>query len=81
VGELVTVLFTDIEGSTRLARQLGPGDWGNALAAHHRLVGEAVARHGGRVVQTEGDAFLTFFQSATAGGDGGARREAAPGGI
>ncbi len=67
VGELVTVLFTDIEGSTRLARQLGPGGWENALAAHHRLVGEAIATHGGRVVQTEGDAFLAFFPSATAG--------------
>ena len=67
VGELVTVLYTDVEGSTRLARHLGPGGWGNALAAHHRLVGEAIASRGGRVVQTEGDSFLAFFPNATAG--------------
>lgn len=64
--ELVTALFTDIEGSTALARRLGPRLWAETLAGHHRIVGAAIATHAGRVVQTEGDSFLAFFPDAAA---------------
>ena len=42
----VTLLFTDVEGSTRLARLLGVR-YDEALAAHRRLLREAFAAHGG----------------------------------
>ena len=67
MGELprgtVTFLFTDIEGSTRLLRELGDG-YVEALAEHRRLLREAFARHGGVEVDTQGDAFFVAFAQA-----------------
>ena len=63
IGE-VTLLFTDIEGSTRLARDLGDA-WAEALAEHRRVVREAVAAHGGAEVDTQGDAFFVAFARAS----------------
>jgi predicted ATPase/class 3 adenylate cyclase len=61
----VTFCFTDIEGSTRLARGLGEG-WSVVLARHNELLREVWARHGGVEVKTEGDAFFVAFASAAA---------------
>ncbi len=44
----VTLLFTDIEGSTQLLRRLGDA-YAGGLAAHQRLLREAFRAHGGRV--------------------------------
>ena len=60
----VTLLFTDIEGSTRLLEQLG-AEYENVLAEHHRLIREAVAAHDGVEVDTQGDAFLCAFARAS----------------
>jgi predicted ATPase len=60
----VTFLFTDIEGSTRLLHELGHR-YADALAEHRRLLREAVARHGGVEVDTQGDAFFVAFARAT----------------
>ena len=59
----VTLLFTDIEGSTQLLRQLGER-YGDVLAEHQRLLREAFAAHGGREVDTQGDAFFVAFSGA-----------------
>jgi YVTN family beta-propeller protein len=59
----VTFLFTDIEGSTRLLRELGD-EYGAVLADHQRLLRESFARHGGREVDTQGDAFFVAFPRA-----------------
>ena len=59
----VTMLFTDIEGSTRLLKQLGER-YGELLADHRRLLREAVAAHGGREMDTQGDAFFFAFARA-----------------
>ena len=59
----VTFLFTDIEGSTRLLRELGD-DYAGALAEHRRVLREAFARHGGVEVDTQGDAFFVAFARA-----------------
>jgi predicted ATPase/class 3 adenylate cyclase len=59
----VTFLFTDIEGSTRLLQRLGDR-YPEVLAAHARLLREALARHGGREVATYGDAFFIAFADA-----------------
>ena len=60
----VTLVFTDIEGSTRLLRDLGDESYRVALAAHHRIVREAFAS--GYEVDEEGDAFFYAFDTAGA---------------
>jgi predicted ATPase/DNA-binding SARP family transcriptional activator len=57
---VVTMLFTDIEGSTRLARAAG-SVWPQLLAEHHQLVLDAVERAGGHVDASEGDALFAYF--------------------
>jgi class 3 adenylate cyclase len=54
----VTLVFTDIEGSTRLLRELGQDPYGEALAAHRRIVREACASRRGYEVDYEGDSFF-----------------------
>ncbi len=60
----VTFLFTDVEGSTRLLRELGAEAYADALAEHRRQIRDACARHGGVEVDTQGDAFLVAFPTA-----------------
>ena len=57
----VTFLFTDVEGSTRLLRELGPSGYAAALAEHRRVLREAFAAQGGVEVDTQGDAFFVAF--------------------
>lgn len=62
----VTFLMTDVEGSTRLLRELGDA-YADVLDAHHRLLAEACASAGGTRVSTEGDgAFFVFPDAAAA---------------
>jgi predicted ATPase len=61
----VTLLFTDIEGSTRLLHDLGPEAYADALTAHRRIVRDAFTAHGGVEVDTQGDAFLLAFADAS----------------
>jgi class 3 adenylate cyclase len=62
-GGTVTFLFTDIEGSTRLIRELGD-DYGDVLAEHRRLMREHLGEAGGLEVDTQGDAFFFSFTRA-----------------
>ena len=57
----VTLLFTDIEGSTRLIDELGEEAYVRALAEHRRVLRVAFSTHGGVEVDTQGDAFLYVF--------------------
>jgi predicted ATPase/class 3 adenylate cyclase len=59
----VTFLFTDIEGSTRLAQQLGDA-WPSVLERHNQIIAEAVTAHEGAVFGTEGDAVFAVFETA-----------------
>jgi YVTN family beta-propeller protein len=59
----VTFLFTDIEGSTQLVKQLRDR-YGSVLAEHQRLLREAFVAHGGHEIDTQGDAFFIAFASA-----------------
>jgi YVTN family beta-propeller protein len=59
----VTFLFTDVEGSTRLLKQLG-GDYSDVLAEHHRILREAFAVHGGHEVDNQGESFFVAFRRA-----------------
>jgi len=58
---LVTVLFTDIVGSTRIASELGDRRWRVLLSRHHRIVREELRRFAGREVDTAGDGFYAVF--------------------
>jgi class 3 adenylate cyclase len=61
----VTLLFTDIEGSTRMLRSLGD-DYGAVLRAHRAILRDAVGRNGGVELGTEGDACFLAFPAAAA---------------
>jgi len=68
VGELpagtVTMLFTDIEGSTALLGRLGNLRYGEALSAHRVVMRAAFAEWRGHEISTEGDSFYVVFASA-----------------
>jgi predicted ATPase/class 3 adenylate cyclase len=59
----VTLLFSDIEGSTRLLERLGER-YSDVLDEHRRIVRGAIAEHGGHEIRTEGDAFFVAFSRA-----------------
>lgn len=58
----VTFLFTDIEGSTKLAQALVGGRWSDLLARHRALIRESIAAVDGHEEKTEGDGFLVVFE-------------------
>ena len=60
----VTILFTDIEGSTALAQRLGDKAYHALLTEHNGILREQVARHGGHEVKSMGDGFMVAFASA-----------------
>ncbi len=57
---LLTFLFTDIEGSSRLWERF-PVDMGPALARHDAILRAEIERHAGTVFKTVGDAFCAVF--------------------
>ena len=60
----VTILFSDIEGSTALNDKLGDLRWLELLEQHNRIVREQVAACGGYEVKSQGDGFMLAFASA-----------------
>ncbi len=60
----VTLLFTDVEGSTKLLHDLGAEGYEKTLAEHRRILRRAFAAHGGVEVDTQGDAFFFAFPTA-----------------
>jgi class 3 adenylate cyclase/DNA-binding SARP family transcriptional activator len=62
-GGTVTFLFTDIEGSTRLLKQLRER-YADVLAEHQRILRDAFAEHGGHEIDTQGDSFFVAFRRA-----------------
>jgi len=69
----VTILFTDIVGSTTLAEKLDPEEWKEIVNGAHRRVSEAVTRYEGTVAQLLGDGVLAFFGAPVAHEDDPAR--------
>lgn len=57
---VVTFLFTDIEGSTRLIQRHGEAMQA-ALARHHAILRDAIGAHAGQVFNVVGDAFCSSF--------------------
>jgi adenylate cyclase len=62
--DVVTVLFTDIVGSTALTERLGDERWVEVLSAHDAAVRTALRTFGGEEVKTTGDGFLAVFVRA-----------------
>ncbi len=60
----VTFLFTDIEASTKLARE-HPDTWERARARHHAILQSAIESQNGHVFQVIGDSFSTAFHTAS----------------
>jgi predicted ATPase/class 3 adenylate cyclase len=60
----VTLVFTDIAGSTRLLETVGTQAYRTAFEEHRTVVRRAFAAHGGYEVDNEGDGFFYAFSSA-----------------
>ncbi len=57
----VTILFTDIVGSTAIAEKLDPEEWKEVVQGAHLRVSDAVYRYEGTIAQLLGDGVLAFF--------------------
>ena len=60
----VTILFTDVEGSTDLGRVAGDHSARRSMSKHDDLIRAHVQDHGGREVKALGDGFMIAFPSA-----------------
>lgn len=58
----VTLMFSDIEGSTALNEQLGDEGWMQLLEEHNTAIRRVVRRHRGQVIKTLGDSFMVAFK-------------------
>jgi class 3 adenylate cyclase len=63
----VTLLFSDIVGSTALNEEVGDQRWIELLRIHNSIVREQFALHGGFEVKSSGDGFMVAFSSARRG--------------
>jgi len=61
---LASVLFTDLEGSTKLAAALGDQRWSVLINHHFRAMEEIVKAHRGQFVKSLGDGTMSSFPSA-----------------
>ena len=64
-GGLVTILFTDVEGSTALTQRLGDAKAQEVLRTHNRIVRDALEAHTGSEIKHTGDGIMASFSSAT----------------
>ena len=63
----VTLLFSDIEGSTAMTDRLGDNRAQEVFGIHNRLVRHHISAHGGFEVKSMGDGFMVAFSSARRG--------------
>ncbi len=61
---LVTILFTDMEGSTAMTQELGDEGAQNAVRRHNSIVREALKAHSGKEIKHTGDGIMASFTSA-----------------
>ena len=61
---VVTMLFSDIVGSTATLERIGDKAWHDLLVAHNAAMREQIAHHRGREFDTSGDGFLVMFEGA-----------------
>jgi class 3 adenylate cyclase len=63
---MLTVAFTDIEGSTEMMERLGEDRWVDVMFTHNRIIRDCVGEYGGDVIKSRGDGFMIAFASASA---------------
>jgi class 3 adenylate cyclase/tetratricopeptide (TPR) repeat protein len=63
---VVTVLFSDIKGSTEMAGQFDPEEWAGIMKRAMGYLISPVTRHDGTVARLMGDSILAFFGAPTA---------------
>src|SRR5438105_12999676 len=61
--ETLTILFTDVEGSTAFRTRAGDAAGNRVMSDHDRVVLDQVTRHEGRHVKSLGDGCLAVFTS------------------
>ncbi len=62
---LVTILFTDMEGSTALTQRLGDAKAQDILREHNTVIRDALKAHGGSEIKHTGDGIMASFGSAS----------------
>ena len=62
---LLTILFTDLVGSTALTQRLGDGAAQEVLRTHNAIIRERLREHAGSELKSMGDGFMASFPSAT----------------
>ena len=62
----MTILFSDIKGSTAYAEKKGDVEYMAMISRHHAILFPVIEREGGRIVKTIGDAILACFQEPVA---------------
>jgi len=61
----LTILFTDIEGSTTLTQRLGDAKAQELLRSHNAIVRDALKTHGGSEIKHTGDGIMASFPAAS----------------
>src|SRR5580704_3567042 len=69
----LTVLFADLVGSTVLGREMESEYFSELLGKLRAIWHRAAAKHGGRVIRTQGDGVLAVFGYPSSGEDDGRR--------
>jgi class 3 adenylate cyclase len=62
---LVTILFTDMEGSTSLTQRLGDAGAQELLRSHNSIVRDSLKAHGGSEIKHTGDGIMASFATAS----------------
>jgi class 3 adenylate cyclase len=62
---LVTILFTDMEGSTSLTQRLGDAKAQEVVRTHNRIVRDGLKAHSGSEIKHTGDGIMASFASAS----------------
>jgi len=65
-GAPLTILFSDIEGSTPIAERVGDQRWVSALMGYFDLMREQISRFGGLEIKSLGDGLMLVFNSPEA---------------
>lgn len=66
VSGTITIVFSDIESSTKMAMSLGDSRWFEVLGEHNEIIQRNLVAHSGTVIKSQGDGFMLTFPSARA---------------
>jgi len=61
----VTLLFSDVEGSTQMSESIGDAEWALLISEHMAQLRTSVENHNGTLIKTLGDGAMTAFASAS----------------